>query len=492
MNTYDRLLIGKRAQESSITGRSIAEEAASDHSRVVYSPPFRRLQQKAQVFSLETNAAVRSRMTHTLEVADVGKLIARQIIDKLSEAFPTPGIREAFVTFVETGCLLHDIGNPPFGHFGEAAIQRWFSANWKQSFKKSCETIDNGALDDELADLEVKVCDFIEFDGNPQGLRVATLLQWNRDQYGLNLTYTQIVAALKYVRSTADKPGQGLCKKPGYFQTEKDIVAAARSAVGLTEGQRFPLTYIIEAADDIAYCISDIEDGVEKGILDSREFAIELAKEWSGRHRDQSSARFPFGLLSQEFVDDPCRANATKQFDFFLFKISFTRHLITQAVESYITNHHDVLEGRIDELLGKGSEARQLLDVLKTVARKLLFRSQEAEKIELAGYSVIHGLLENYRPLLDCSADRFGKLIAAMDDPSVLERSDQLDVEWRLFHKLPPKYVEAYKHSIKECEGKKPQMEWCQRAHLIVDYISGMTDQYALETYKELLGVSIG
>jgi dGTPase len=152
---------------SSIPGRSIAEEAISDRARVLYSSAFRRLQQKTQVFTVSKDAAVRTRLTHSLEVASVGRWVAQKVVDGALAGLDAD-YRAAFVLLVETGCLAHDIGNPPFGHFGESAIKAWFRNNWKA--KAGRKLAANRYL-------KLLVEDFLEFDGNPQGTRILTRLQ---------------------------------------------------------------------------------------------------------------------------------------------------------------------------------------------------------------------------------------------------------------------------------------------------------------------------
>lgn len=129
-DTYKKLLSTTRARASTYSGRTLVIESESDRSRLVFSAPFRRLQQKAQVFSLESNAAVRSRLTHSLEVAQVGRFLADQIVEKLIGSKVINSLQaRSFINFVETACLMHDLGTPPFGHFGEAAIAQWFKKN---------------------------------------------------------------------------------------------------------------------------------------------------------------------------------------------------------------------------------------------------------------------------------------------------------------------------------------------------------------------------
>jgi len=145
--------------KSSVLHREIDEEALSDRARVLYSSAFRRLQQKTQVFTVSKDAAVRTRLTHSLEVASVGRWVAQKVVDGPLAGLE-PRYRAALVLLVETACLAHDIGNPPFGHFGEAAIQAWFRDNWETAAKKELAENDK---------LKVLILDFLQFDGNPQG-----------------------------------------------------------------------------------------------------------------------------------------------------------------------------------------------------------------------------------------------------------------------------------------------------------------------------------
>ena len=230
---YKDLLSIQRERSSSVKRDRIIDEFYSDRSRLLYSSSFRRLQQKAQVFSLEPNASVRTRMTHTLEVSDLGRTLANEIAQqlynkKLISLRSVPQI----VAVVENACLLHDIGNPPFGHFGESAIKNWS----KNSIEYLAKTIPNYQMFINLAK------DFEEFDGNPQGFRIITKLHTETDEYSLNLTYATLLCALKYSRSAGEESGEGIRKKAGYFISEKELVERIYSCVGLELYHRFPLT----------------------------------------------------------------------------------------------------------------------------------------------------------------------------------------------------------------------------------------------------------
>ncbi|MFZ5478316.1 MAG: dGTPase [Myxococcota bacterium] len=474
---YQVYFAGGRRRSSTLGKRKPAAEAASDRSRVIYSSPFRRLQQKAQVFSLEGNAAVRTRLTHSLEVADVGRLIARKAASLLvNKKHLEESLGPAFVDVVETACLMHDIGNPPFGHFGEAAIVDWFRRNATSALE--------GVSREQLSD-------FLEFDGNPQGFRMVTRLQRNIDRFGLNLTHAQLLCHLKYVRAPHERDAheaaetrKGIFKKAGFFLSEEQIVKDAFDAMGwdYSARRRFPLTYIMEAADDIAYCISDIEDGVEKGIIDPRRVLDELKQRWSGVV-DKARWRGLLGLLPTSPVSSQEAAER-----FWKLKAAYAREMIARAAQTYADLHDEMLAGQRPQLFDEKGEEQRVIDELKTVARRDLFTSPDAENMELAGYRIIYGLMEHYAKLLELSREQFQTLLDARGNPS-RRYASELDMHWRLFNRLPKKYVAAYED---QREGVDDPTERFLRAHLVVDYIAGMTDMFALETYQLLSGVRVG
>ncbi|MFQ1863990.1 dGTP triphosphohydrolase [Aeromonas veronii] len=255
---YSIKLKTDRYRISTVNGRDFNEEMESDRGRALTSAALRRLQQKTQVFPLEKNAAVRSRLTHSLEVQQVGRYISKLVLSALP--LTDCGLDDkidGFISAVEISCLLHDIGNPPFGHFGEMAINIWS--------KEKVSPIFN-ALYSKVEDCQNVIQDIINFEGNAQGIRILHSL------HSLNLTYTQLACLIKYTRPAYHpKPGGSSthkyrCKKPGFFLSEEDLINNIQKALSITAGCRFPLTYIMEAADDISYCIADLDDAVDKGI----------------------------------------------------------------------------------------------------------------------------------------------------------------------------------------------------------------------------------
>jgi dGTPase len=472
------LITSKRRQNTTLPGRVLAEELASDRSRILYSAPFRRLAKKAQVFSLESNAAVRNRVIHSLEVSDIGRWIAYEVTKHLiSKGQLQAELQLPTIYAVENACFLHDIGNPPFGHFGEEAIRSWFRKNWKECYRKSL-----GSDSADLTRMSELIKDFEQFDGNPQGLRIILRLRRDRDKFSLNLTYTTILSLIKYVRSPTEPSSGDLTKKPGYFESEKEIVLKMKTELGLAKNARYVLAYIMEAADDIAYCISDIEDGIEKGVLTTEGFFKELASEWKNDewNKDRENDVFPVGEIAS-LEDEKLR--------FFTFKTSYTRKSIARACDRFLENMDAFLEGTAAGLFPKGSAEDRAFECLKRVSRRKLFRSPEAENPELAGYQIVTGLLDKLRVLLECPRTQFDSLLAGRKDPSKIA-GQGLDYHWRLFNKLPKKNLAAYQDLLQERE-LKDFPEWYHRAHLIVDYVSGMTDGFALEFYQLLDGIRL-
>jgi len=484
---YYRRIICKERLFPTKTHREINEEFTSDKTRIVFSSPFRRLQSKAQVFSLETNAAVRSRLTHTLEVATIGVSIAEKITVALRQknlldddlVFP-------FVKIVENACLLHDIGNPPFGHFAEESIKKWFVDHWKNVFKDA-SGIQLTRID-TLENINTLVKDFLHFDGNPQGVRIVTKLQDFPNSFaedcGLNLTYSQISSIIKYIVQPSDlNKTHHLTRKPGYFHSEAEKIHKIKNFLKIET--RFPLTYIMEAADDISYCLSDIEDGIEKKVITSNYFFEKLEEECAKIFNQMPN-----------FYSDLIIGKTTRE-DFFTFKIEAIRSFEKHAIKRYLDNHENIIGGNFSELIDKASGEGKLLNCLKVLSRKYLFRSREVENKELAGYHAILGLLEKFRILLEIDYKRFNNLVTAKDNLDNILGSG-LDLHWRLFNMLPEKYVESYKIEFYRCqekykseEIKLTEYEWFYRAHLIVDYIAGMTDNYVIETYNILHGITL-
>ncbi|PIF03158.1 MAG: deoxyguanosinetriphosphate triphosphohydrolase, partial [Arcobacter sp.] len=237
----------------------------SDRGRILSSSALRRLQKRTQVFALELNASIRTRLTHSLEVSQNARFIAKTILKELEkeglEKYGLENLENAFISTSEMTSLLHDIGNPPFGHFAEQSINAWIKNNLFEILDKfKVKTNSEKELKEKIKK------DISQYDGNAQAIRVITKLQ------RLNLSYSQILAVVKYTRGAYedyDKKSKlsYLKKKPGFYLSEESLIKYIQNELEVKQGHRFPITYIMEAADDISYLTADLEDSVEKGIL---------------------------------------------------------------------------------------------------------------------------------------------------------------------------------------------------------------------------------
>lgn len=475
----------------------VVRQFESDRGRIINSAAIRRLQQKTQVFPLEKNAAVRSRLTHSLEVQQVGRHIAKEILHRLRKQgklgeLGLSDFTDPFESVVEMACLMHDIGNPPFGHFGESAINNWFA---KRMDIASCGAVPQSTDsctftflrllegEDQLNVLRSKIRhDLCNFDGNAQAIRlVFTLLK-------LNLTFSQTACILKYTRPAywaAAMPENldYLMKKPGFYLAEEPFIKRLRETLDMGEFSRFPLTYIMEAADDISYCIADLEDAVEKNIFSVEQLFDHLEHEWGEEIK---------GDWFEEVVRTAYqKMNKAKTFrdpvDYFFLelRVQTVKHLVPHAAIRFIDNLPAIFAGTFNQaLLEDVSQANRLLKIYKSVAFKHVFNHHEVEQLELQGYRVISGLLDIYSPILDMPLQEFRQLV---DD----DTHRRYPIETRLFHKLSAKhrlaYNEAVAHLRQQPENQQQIGELYYRARMIQDYISGMTDLYAYDEYRRLM-----
>jgi dGTPase len=471
---YDRLLSPNRLRATTVAGRNLETEILSDTGRIISSSAFRRLQTKAQVFSLERNAAVRTRLTHSLEVATFGQFIAESTFDRLlRRGAIAPGLHLPFVQTVQNACLLHDIGNPPFGHLGEFAIRDWFVKNTEEL---SGFWSNAGMTKDSIGQ---HLLSFRHFDGNPQGFRILSRLQWLDDEWGLNLTCTLLASTVKYLHCQPIE-ARPFSKKIGFFPTERRRAAAVWKALGLNvtpdgdPAQRHPLVFLMEAADDIAYCLSDIEDAIEKKVCNQDDVLAVLRDTPLGNERvlepraDHQTTGHRRHAANARFI------NASR---------TLTRDLTDRAAQAYDRNETAILDGAFEiSLLDDDEGAKRTLEALKSFARRRIFVAREAVEIELGGFRIIQAILDAYKSLLRLSHADFDRLVIGTAEGGVMP--GDLALESRLFTLLPNKHLLAYE-AARELE---PALEPALRTHLVVDYLAGMTDSYALKIFHMLSG----
>ncbi len=452
----------------------------SDRGRIISSGGVRRLQKRTQVFALELNASIRTRLTHSLEVAQIARYIAKTILAELEkeglETFGLKGLENAFISTAEMTSLLHDIGNPPFGHFAEQTINKWLHANALPILERfPANTENNKALKQLLAK------DICGYDGNAQAIRLISKLQ------RLNLSYTQTLAVLKYTRGAfenAPKKGEALDylrKKPGFYYSEKEFVQKLQKTLEIQNGHRFPLTYIMEAADDISYLTADLEDSAEKGILTLDEVYKIIQEEC-----EREDETFLRDILEEQYAkakknDEPYQFNMF----FILLRAKLVTPLVKHVAHLYVQNHQEVFEGCFNAALleyDTKSEFYKAIKVLQSISARHIYTHKDVQQLELQGYAIINGLFDSYKPLLEIDAKDFEKVLQ--------DKKIECFVSMRLIKRISSKQITAYKKDVKKLNRNDEDayriLEWYYRVRLIIDYISGMTDDYALHEYQTL------
>lgn len=440
---WKRLLSPKRLRRPDAgpeMGRSVFQQ---DLDRIVFSSAFRRLAHKTQVHPLSPNDHVHTRLTHSIEVASVGRslgtIVGEQIAKRLDDSQITP---DTFGYIVQAACLAHDIGNPPFGHSGEDAIQSWFRRSEKEEKHFGLDGVQRE--------------DFRHFEGNAQGFRNLTQIENYKGHGGLQLTCAVLGAFSKYPRSSMvaiepdDKyPG---VKKNGFFNAERSNFVEIAGTLDLPrriDGQdywcRHPLAFLVEAADDTCYAIIDIEDGHELRYLNFEE-AKNILQPIAG-DIELSNASEPAEKIGK------LRAVAINQ-------------LIQEASRVFLENEKTLLEGTFShELLGLTKFKEQIANA-KSLANEKLYQSERKTKLEIAGTEVISGLL-----------DIFSEVVIELAKVGY-ERSKLTGKSKRLARLMGGTLL--------------PVSDNYSALLCVTDFISGMTDRYAVDLYRSLTGISTG
>jgi dGTPase len=447
---WDKLLSktrqGKSDEEEPTIGRSSFQR---DFDRVVYSSAFRRLQDKAQVFPLAKSDFVRTRLTHSLEVSCVGRSLGTDVGIRLRDTGRLPeDISPGDVgSVVAAACLAHDIGNPPFGHTGEDAIREWFTNT--DVGREAIRTLDA----DEVQDFKL-------FEGNAQGFRLLTKLQ-NSHNPGLQLECATLAAFTKYPRPSSSKgePPKGVSwKKHGYFQTEKSVFEEVAAEVGLLQRDkefaawmRHPLAYLVEAADDICYRINDLEDGFRlKHVsqIETEDLLLRL---------------FPSGKTPKKLEQISGSADRIGY-----LRAKAINELISQLVISFMEHESKLLCGEFQQPLIDVLPSGNVLEEIFVLSRKKIYKAREVLEIEVPGFKVLGGLLEAFVCAANEVAEKGEKRSSIRNSRILLLMPDQFLGKDRVPDENP--YI---------------------RTLQVTDFLSGMTDSFAVALYKQITGISL-
>ena len=323
------------------------------------------------------------------------------------------------------------------------------------------------------------------FDGNPQGFRLATRLQWVKDEFGYNLTYTQLAATLKYPwtpEKIGSKKDGATIKKAGVFYSEANILSDLQTSLEMLPFARHPLAYIMEAADDISYCLSDIEDALEKEIVRDMD-VIQALRKGLEKLTSNPYAKEILESLPNEEVEDSSW--------YVKFRTTTTNVLVKRGCTLYMnaSNHSAIMKGEYFSLLRKSKAAKALLEVIEEFSKRYLYSSSVVRERELVGYQVTQGILDRFGLLLDLPSKEAEALLIEKKSPNLLG----MTLAPTLQSFLPRKHIKVYKHAVAEIRARSDleqphsdMLEWMARSHLIVDFLSGMTDDFAIVTYRRL------
>ncbi len=411
-----------------------------DFDRVVFSGSFRRLQDKTQVFPLVKTDYVRTRLTHSLETSSVGRSLGSAVGVFLCDSFDLGDVRSSDVgAVVAAACLAHDIGNPPLGHAGEEAIRHWFTHS------AAAEPF-HGRLS------EAEHADIARYEGNAQGFRVLTRLEMPDRPGGMQLTCATLGALAKYPGSSLSGLG-----KFSFFQAEKELFAEVAEHCGLSRvspGQwtRHPLSYLVEAADDITYLIVDFEDGLRLGLIPGDELEKLFLELLDSREAKSEMARIRTPQQRAEFL----RAKAIGE-------------LVRQTTAAFIARHDDILNGRMEGPLLRSIPAIGILERIRSRSEESIYSNRRVAEVVAAGFEMVSGMLDIFVPCVEeLAAEHQG-------GPPASSRSRRMGA-----------LLPASSFAATESETRP-----YARLLRVLDYISAMTDGYAVNLYQKLKGISL-
>lgn len=507
MNWKQLLSTNTKRKRSRIKNNDIRSDFEKDYHRIISSASFRRLQDKTQAFPLEVNDFVRTRLTHSLEVSSFAKSIAhsigtRIIEEKLDKDFGYAEL-DAISTILSSAALIHDIGNPPFGHFGEDTIRMWFKENLRKLEVKN----DDGEVKKLIEYLIPQmIADFENFEGNAQAIRVISKLHFIVDENGMNLTYALLNTLVKYPVSSLDinkNSGNIKDKKMGYFYSEEDIFYDMVKSTGTFDEEenkiyRHPLTFLLEAADDIAYSTADIEDGLKKGYLNYYSLQNELKE-----------AGFSQGDIYYDRLHDYKESAKKKGYSSIhsyaasRWVISIQGLIIKDVANTFIENYEDIMKGKYSKELLSDCKSAKIVNFLKSVARKYIFESKVNSKMELSANIIIQFLLDKFVESIiyydtkyedDNLVHKKYRIMISENHKSIYKiysKKYEEILEKELNERIEKEKLDgSSKDRIeKEYKSKIFSYKLYLRLLLITDYISGMTDTYIKTTYQELMGI---
>lgn len=502
----------------------------SDFGRVIFSSACRRLHDKTQVFPLTTDDNIHSRLTHSLEVMNIGLSFAIYLCGnkefKKKTNLDTEDILRKISPILKTSCLVHDIGNPPFGHFGEEVIQNYFeqlindlkkdsnklqTANYLSQYIinniKNIDYIDKKEKinNEEISNIRERrrtkiwnefeaflssdfVLDYTQFDGNAEGFRVLTKLQYLGDLYGLNLTYATLASTLKYPNyKPANKDSSQIGQhKHGVFITEKDVLSKIAKDSGLEYEEdifkRHPLSFLMEAADSICYYVMDIEDANQKQWVSLVDLREEIANNENISDDVKQKLTNNTNLTKGE--------NLLEKKEWVSYRTTLLTHLMEVATKNFVNNLQEIENGTYNKELIEDNDG--VYKVLSQISKTKILPKREITSLELTGEAVISGILDAYIKLFFHTSktfrDRGKSLISRSIFMTVLHEHRE---KFKDDEDFSVKYLN--KDNIDELYRNFDVADFTveERFRLIRDFVACMTDKFALEHFQKLSGQKI-
>lgn len=484
---WKKLLCDDRVRSyKSNSSVDLRTEYEKDYHRIIGSASFRRLQDKTQVFPLDNSDFVRTRLTHSLEVSSfaksLGQNIGRGILREGKDAGFLPEYQGYICDILQCAGLLHDIGNPPFGHFGETAIRDWFKGRLAEiRYEREDKSIQ--PLSEIL--LPQMQGDFCYFEGNTQALRLVAKLHYLVDEHGMNLTKALLGTIIKYPGSSLEikKTRHTKHKKMGYYYAERELFADLQGSLG-THGSRHPLSFVLEAADDIAYKTADIEDAVKKGCLSYGQLERELKNygdklgkgkkdtfdKLAGSLREKYERALGRGLQRPE-------SNAIQN-----WVVYVQGWMINAATESFLQNYDALMDGSYGaqgEDLFTGTDGEAMMDALGDIAYRYAFQITPILKLEIAAQRILDFLLD-----------------AFVDAALYFDTGRELaEVQKKIMALVSDNYIAVYRQFAGRVDesAQTPQAKEAEKLYLrlllVTDHVCGMTDSHAKRLYQELNGI---
>jgi dGTPase len=423
----------------------------NDYGRLISSAPIRRLQDKTQVFPLAQSDFIRTRLTHSLEVSYIGGSLGQSVEQILFQKGDLEKEKQGYLSsLLRVAGLIHDLGNPPFGHFGEEAVQKFFE--------------DFFTLHPNLDLSELEKSDFRNFDGNVQTFRILSKLYYFGDRFGYNLTYSSLASIVKYPSNSLDgnrSPTTEIAKKKfGYFVTETDIYKQISDHLRLNN-KRSPIVYLIEAADDIAYSAADIEDGIKLGIISIDDIINIFNNLDNNKTEVLGELNRLKGLIGNTLPMDPSLAVQK-------FRIFTQRIMIEEVLKTFKERYDEIMTGELQSEIIDVSRASDIRRAYKKLQYSV-FDDKSIVKKEIAGWEAIYGLLNILCSA--CLSENF--------------RSAGNNYEARLY-----KIISSSHRTVFE-QIEKYHNNTYKKLQLVTDFVTGMTDSYAINLYQELKGIKM-